>query len=166
MRPISLRETLQTRLAKASRVVILGVGSEFRGDDAAGLLLVRAVESLLAVAPARVPVHLYETETAPENFTGEVRRLQPSHVLMVDAADFQREAGAVGLIDADRAQGISFCTHALGIGLIAHYMHGEAGCEVIILGVQAASLGFGSPVSSEVRDSVAFMAEVVVSALR
>jgi hydrogenase maturation protease HycI len=165
MRPIQLRESLRTRLSDASRVVVLGVGSEFRGDDALGLLVVRGLAERMQRGGARVPVHLIETETAPENFTGEVRRLGPSHVLVVDAADFHAEAGSVGLIEPERAGGLNFCTHALGVGLVSLFLRGEAGCDVVILGVQPLSLGFGSPVSEAVAGSVAFLVEAIAEAV-
>src|SRR4030042_198259 len=75
-------------------VVIVGVGSVFRSDDAAGLHIAEALRDL---ALPHVVVLL--GDTAPENLTGEIRRARPSHVLFVDAADLGELPGSVRLLE-------------------------------------------------------------------
>ena len=51
------------------KVVLLGVGSELRGDDAVGIVIARRMEALHLAG-----VQAMEGGTAPENLTGEIRR--------------------------------------------------------------------------------------------
>ena len=68
---------------RPARVAILGVGNESNGDDGAG---VRVVRELAARMPATPGVLLIDAGTAPENFTGPLRRFRPELVIEIDAA--------------------------------------------------------------------------------
>ncbi|HQN05393.1 MAG TPA: hydrogenase maturation protease, partial [Anaerolineaceae bacterium] len=72
------RKTADTRC----RVVILGVGNELRGDDAAGVL---AVRKLLKKKEKLDDVLIIEGAQAPENFTSVIRRFNPHLILIIDA---------------------------------------------------------------------------------
>jgi hypothetical protein len=94
------------RLKGATRVVLLGVGSDLRGDDAAGMM---AAERLSHTPKLNVLLG----GTAPENLTGEIKKLKPSHLLIVDAAEMKAEAGTIRLLTPEEIGGFSFSTHAL-----------------------------------------------------
>ena len=59
---------------RPARVAILGVGNEMKGDDGAG---VRVVRELSQRMPATPGVLLVDAGQAPENFTGPLRRFRP-----------------------------------------------------------------------------------------
>jgi len=128
-------------------VVVLGVGSDLRGDDGAGPLLVQKLRRKRRLG--RI-VAVLDGATAPENLFGEVRRLRPSHVIMVDVARFGGETGEIRLLTAEEAGGITFCTHALPVGLLAQYLERETGADVLILGIQPQDASFGAQMSVEV----------------
>ena len=154
MRKQQLRPALKKALgaeapSDARPVVVLGVGSEMRSDDAAGLHVAAAVSR------AGLPgVHAWETGPAPENFTAEIRRLRPSSVIIVDCAHMQEAPGALRLIDPRDIGGVSFGTHGLPLSVLADYLHREMGCSVLILGIQPASVEVGEAMSQPVRDAV------------
>ena len=81
----NLEKFLKNRLKEASRVAILAIGSEFRGDDAAGLLVAENLKKLLKVSSRKFKVFI--GATAPENLTGDIKRFNPSHILLVDSID-------------------------------------------------------------------------------
>jgi len=139
-------------------VVVLGVGSELRSDDAAGLHVSRAL------AQRGIPgVHALDGGPAPESCTGEIRRIGPSHLFIVDAADMAEPPGTIRLIDQENITGASFGTHGLPLSVVADYLRNETGCTVAIIGIQPASLGFGeslsAPVSAAVAETVRCLAD-------
>ncbi len=153
----ALRPSPQAKPPASSRVVVLGVGSDLRSDDAAGI---RVAERLALVSlPA---VHAVIGGTAPENATGEIRRIAPTHVVIVDAADLREAPGVVRLIEAKEVGGVSFSTHTLPLSVLSTYLTQEIGCRVVTIGIQPKSLRFGGALSGEVEAAV----EEIVVALK
>ncbi len=146
---------------KAVPLVVLGVGSELRGDDAAGI----RVASALARRRLR-GVRCLAGGTAPENLTAEIKRLSPSHLLIVDAADMGRPAGSVALIEPEEAGGTAFGTHAMPLSVLAGYLRRETGCRVTLIGIQPGSLELGAALSPEVGDAVEQTVELIAECLR
>ncbi len=137
-------------------VVVLGVGSELRADDAAGVLAASRLTG------QTVPgLHAVAAGTAPENHTGEIRRIGPWAVVIVDAADMGKPPGTVRVIPIEDIGGVSFSTHTLPLHIVADYLRRETGCAVAILGIQPASLVFDDPVSPEVERGVSLAVEAI-----
>lgn len=144
-----------------NRIVIVGVGSSLRSDDAAGL---RIAEELRKLDLPSVLVLL--GDTAPENVTGEIRRALPSHVIFVDAAKFGETPGAVRLVDSVEIGGMSSSTHTLPLEVIADYLKQELGCRVLFLGLQPKVVEFGEGLSEEVAAAVAETVATLAQALQ
>jgi hydrogenase 3 maturation protease len=140
---------------RPARIAILGVGNELNGDDAAGVRVVRELAARLAATPG---VLLIDGGTAPENFTGPLRRFRPDLVLEIDAADFNAAPGTTRWIDWRRADGLSASTHTLPPSVLARYLVCELGCEVALVGIQPADLTFGERMSPEVEKAVTDLA--------
>lgn len=140
----------------ARPVVVLGVGSEMRSDDAAGLHVATALSR------AALPnVHAFEAGPAPENFTAEIRRLRPAVVVIVDCAHMDEAPGTLRLIDPLQIGGVSFGTHGLPLSVLADYLRQETGCTVLILGIQPASVDVGEALSKPVTEAVHGAAELL-----
>ncbi|MCX6095358.1 MAG: hydrogenase maturation peptidase HycI [Candidatus Bipolaricaulota bacterium] len=147
--------------ASAGTVVVLGVGSDLRADDAAGI---RVAERLARLSLSGVRAVI--GGTAPENATAEIRRLAPSHLLIVDAAEMGEDPGSVRLIDPEEVGGASFSTHSLPMSVLAGYLRGELGCRVTLLGIEPKSLAFGGAVSPEVEAAIGETVAALEEALR
>lgn len=158
-----LKQTLTDRLKAARDVALLAVGSELRGDDAVALRVAELIES----DPNHSQhLHVFVGATAPENCTGPIRRVNPSHLLVIDAADIGAEPGCVQLLDEAHLLGVTFCTHALPLSVIVNYILGACPqCEVIVLGVQPAQLGFGKALSPRVEGAAQEIARLLKSAI-
>ena len=136
--------------------MVVGVGSRLRSDDAAGL---EVAEKLGALSLPGVFSIL--GDTAPENVTGEIRRLDPTHILFVDAADLGEVPGSLRLFESADIDGMTSSTHTLPLHVIADYLTKELGCCVLFLGLQPKSLEFGEAIS----DIVARAVETAVAAI-
>jgi hydrogenase 3 maturation protease len=151
--PALVTATLK-RLGQASqppRVAVLGIGNELRRDDGAGIVVARALRSLVS-ANSRLLV--IDAGPVPENFTGQLRRFEPSLVLIVDAAQLGELAGAVRCVSWQRSSGFSASTHSLPLHVLAGYLTAELGCEVLLLGIQPADIATGARLSAIVERSV------------
>lgn len=141
---------LSSFLKGAGRVAIIGVGSELRGDDVAGLEVVRRLRRKLK-SPK---VLLVEGGVAPENFTAEIRRFKPSHVFIVDATDFGAEPGEVILAEPEAVVGQSISTHTMPLSILASYLREQTGAKVLLMGVQPASAMMGATMSEQVMRAI------------
>jgi hydrogenase 3 maturation protease len=153
-----LKQSLKKSLTKASRVVLVGVGSGLRGDDAAGLLVADKVKS------QKSKVKILVGGTAPENLTGEIKRLKPSHLVVVDSADFGAEPGAVEVVSYDKIGGHTFSTHSAPLKMMIDYLLADISFEPVVIGIQPRSLEFGAAVSPEVMAAVDEVADALLAA--
>lgn len=128
----------------------MGVGNELRGDDAAGVLVVRKLQSKKEKLKN---VLILEGAQAPENFTSVIRRFAPHMILIIDAGNFDGEPGEIILIDPDEALG-GMGTHGMSMGDFLRYLQHETGSIAAILTIQAAGNEFGDPVCPPVKRAV------------
>lgn len=140
-----------------SRVVIVGIGSEFRGDDAAGVLVARNLKKSVK-SPN---VLIIEAGVAPENFTSEIRKFKPSHVILVDAADFEAEPGTFIFTDSSAAIGQSISTHKLPLSFLSDYLRNQTSAKVLLIGIQPAGAGLSNEMCKKVEDAVDEVTEVL-----
>jgi hydrogenase 3 maturation protease len=152
------------RIGNASaRVAVLGIGNEFSGDDAIGVQIARELAPRLRSRPDCL---VLDGGTAPENFTGPLRRFRPDLVLLVDAAQFAAEPGAIAWLDWQQTDGLSGSTHTLPPSVLAQFLVGELACRLALLVIQPAQLDFGCPLSASVRAAGDRVVEALAAALR
>jgi len=157
----TLLEELSSFLEKATRVVVVGVGSDLRGDDAVGVEMVRRLRGRI-----RSPnVLMIEGGAAPENFTSQIRRFKPSHIVILDAIDFQARPGDVILADPEAIAGRSFSTHTVPLSLLAGYLKEQTGARIILLGIQPGEIGPGSRMGEAVKASMEKVLEILTEKL-
>lgn len=159
-----LRAGLRKALLNGGRAAVVGVGSESRGDDAAGLLAAELIRAACRRRRAR-SIRTFIGGTAPENISGEILRYSPSLIVIIDAADLGLKPGSIRLIPRDRVGGASFSTHAMPLAVLARYLEEAAACGVVIVGIQPSSTEWQAPLAAAVRAAAARVADAVCSAL-
>ena len=75
------RKGLKEWLSGVETLVIGGVGNRLRGDDYVGICIAERLQ-----LETYVKVKILVFETVPENFLDEIEKINPSHILIVDAA--------------------------------------------------------------------------------
>jgi hydrogenase 3 maturation protease len=146
----------------------VGIGSDLRGDDSAGLLVARALlgDERCRNAPDLL---ILEGGPAPENHTGKIRTFQPELVLFVDAAQMDEPPGTIRWIPLDIIDGMSASTHSMPLSILARYITLEFGCEVAVLGIQPAQNVIGAeltpPIRAAVKEIVAEMCDTPVTCM-
>lgn len=135
------------------RTCLVGIGSDLRGDDSAGLVVARALldDERRRNAPN---ILILEGGPAPENHTSKIRAFQPELVLFVDAAQMDELPGTIGWIPLDTIDGMSASTHSMPLSILASYITLEFGCEVAVLGIQPGQNAIGAELTHPVRAAV------------
>lgn len=127
-----------------------------------------ARDAQFRVRGARGPmeVGIFFGETAPENLTGEIRRFAPSHVVIIDAADFGLSPGQIDAIDPDgSADNSPGSTHNLPMHVLTNYLRRELNCRSLIVGIQPACITFGHAVNPAISAAARDVARMLLDSL-
>ncbi|MCZ0860096.1 hydrogenase maturation protease [Methanocorpusculum sp. MG] len=129
-------------------IIVLGVGNSLHGDDGAGPAVAAGVAAL-----GLPGIAAYDCGTAPENFTGVVRRAGPDLLVIVDAAEMGLPTGSVRRIPLERICDTAIGTHMLALSHLVRFLADAAG-EIVVVGVQPACMGDREGLSAAVERGV------------
>lgn len=152
---MSVKSFLNETLKDGQRTVVLGVGSVLRSDDGAGMYFIERLSGLIQ----RENLLLIAGSTAPENFTGVIKKFAPHKLFIVDAAFMGLSPGEIHVLDIVEIEGISFSTHMLPLSVMLSYLNTEIGCEIICIGIQPENTELGC----EMCEKVAIASESLAS---
>lgn len=146
----SLRELILRSRNEDTRIALIGIGHELRGDDGVGIAIVRA---LAATHPGNDRLCLLEVQHAPENFTSVLRRFKPNVVLMIDSANLGEAPGNIRWLSWKDLGGMTSSTHSLSLSLLANYLRLQLQCDIELLGIQPDCDTIGTALSASVRQA-------------
>jgi len=138
---MGIKTILRDKLRNAQRVAVLGIGSQLRADDATGLMIAKELK-IYKGKKKRNLLKVFLGETAPENLTGQIKKFKPTHLIVIDAVDFNLETGALRVVDIRTEAGVSFSTHRVPIEILRDYLYKSIQCETILIGMQPGSTEF------------------------
>jgi hydrogenase 3 maturation protease len=144
---MEIRDFLKKNISKGRKYAILGIGSELRSDDAAGMFLIGFLKDAIKCDN----VLLIAGSTAPENFTGVIKKCKPDILFIIDAAHMGLSPGEVKIIPESDIGGVSFSTHMLPLPVMLGYLVSEIGCGIIFIGIQPGNTDQGSDICKEVK---------------
>ena len=127
-------------------IVLLGIGNPLHADDGAGP---RLADMLIGVSG----VTAFNCGTAPENFTGLVRKLGPDLLIIADAAEMGLPAGSVRIIPPEKIHDTSVGTHTLPLYHLVDFL-ADPSRKIVIIGIQPASLEWTDQVSDPVASAL------------
>lgn len=136
------KEILKEWLTGADRLLVLGVGNELRGEDAAGILVARIMKRFNGER-----FEALECGVSVEECLDHAFEKKPSHLLIVDAFP---NGGRLMLLDpSDLESRTPVSTHAIPLPMLLEALGKPADTRVKILGIGVENFGFGSTVSDE-----------------
>jgi len=145
------------------KICVLGIGSEFKADDAAGVKIAQQLQIKCEDKKCKFAssVLCIDGSTAPENFTGDIKKFGTTHLFIIDAAEMGEKPGTVKLIPNDKVGGVSFSTHVLPIVVMINYLKQSINFESIIIGIEPKDFEFGKEMSKDVKTSVDNLTEII-----
>ena len=154
-----LRAELEEKLA-GRRCVVVGVGSELRGDDAAGLLLAERLEG-------KTRAVVFVGGDVPENYAVRVADQRPEVVLLLDAAAMDLSPGSVRLLRAEEIPPVPGVTHRPSLEMFAAFVRLDCGADTYLLGIQpdVERLGVGDEMSPQVAAALDALEPLVLDIL-
>src|SRR5579859_7417718 len=149
--------------------LVIGIGNTDRGDDAAGLAVVRAVRAALAAVPGA------GTVTTAELAGDQLGLLSlwtgADEVILVDAVCSGAPPGTVFRFTADQPLGHAFShagTHTFSLADVIELARNldELPPRLAGYGIEGRSFGFGEPMAAPVAAAVRVVTGMLLSRLR
>ena len=88
----NLQTGLERWLNKSRKIVIAGIGNPIRNDDFVGVKIVQELRNKVSEK-----VILFECETVPESYLQPIIELNPTHIILIDAAYLGLKPGNIKL---------------------------------------------------------------------
>ena len=158
---VDTESSLKEWLTGAERVVVAGIGNPFRRDDFVGVKTVRHLKKKVAEH-----VFLIEAETIPESFMQQITDFKPTHILLIDAAIINQEAGTPQLVDTKQLlRKTSISTHTLPLRIFCDYLTETTGAKIALLAIQPRDTSFGEGLTPQLKQAAKKLAATLLKLL-
>lgn len=136
------------------KLLILGVGNELKRDDGVGPFIVDNLDE-------KDNVICINAKTVPENFTGKIRKEQPSHVIIVDACLMGGEAGDIKIVDKDDFVNIGISTHSMSLSYFVKYLERDNDFKIIFVGIEPETMDWGEKPTEQVEKTAYYFIDLL-----
>ena len=117
----------------------MGIGNELKYDDGVGPFIISKLNKL----NLNENVLLINAQTVPENFTGKIRKENPSHVIIVDACLMGCKPGDIRIVDKDDFTNIGISTHSMSLSYFVKYLERDTDFKIIFVGIEPETMDWG-----------------------
>jgi hydrogenase 3 maturation protease len=153
---------LKKFLKNSDKLVILGIGNELRGDDFIGSLFARRFSKLFNESNN---IMVFDGGTVPENYTGAIKKENPTEIILIDAADMGKEAGYIRIIDQTEIANYHLSTHAMPLSFLVKYLEHSTKAKIILIGIQPKELELVGNISIEIKKSMEYLVDIFLKIL-
>ena len=91
--------------------------------------------------------------SVPENFTGLIKKYDPSHIILIDASLMNREAGEINIVNKDNIADISISTHSMSLSYLIRYLQLEKEYEILFIGMEPEIMDLSFELSPKIKNS-------------
>ena len=145
-------------LNDCEKLIVLGVGNELKSDDGVGPFIIKKLkeeniknENLLFI----------DAETVPENFTGKIRKENPTHLIIVDACLMNMQPGDMQIVDKDDFAEIGISTHSMSLSFFVKYLEKDTEFGIIFVGIEPETMEWGAKPTPKVEKAADDFIEIL-----
>ena len=91
--------------------------------------------------------------SVPENFTGLIKKCNPSHIILIDASLMNGEAGEINIVNKDNIVDISISTHSMSLSYLIKYLQLEKEYDILLIGIEPEIMDLSFELSPKIKDS-------------
>ena len=153
-----LEQQLKIFTEKYSKIIFLCIGNEMRGDDGLGPLMARNLTKLLKNQSELLVIN---AETVPENYSGLIRKENPSHIIFIDAVEMKMNPGSIKLVKCEEIAEYNISTHAMPLSFIIKYLESFTDAKMLLIGIQPKNMEMSNPISKEVKSGVEELTRII-----
>jgi len=153
-------ENLNNFLNNIDKLLIMGVGNTLKGDDGVGIEFIHNLINYYSnkynisnnkeINKINNKIVFLNCGVVPENFTDVIKKENPSHIIIYDAALMGEIPGTLKIIKLDNISSVGFSTHALPMNIIIKYINSFIDTQILIIGIEPEQLEFGNKLSKKI----------------
>ena len=129
---MSFESQLKNFLSDCEKLIVLGVGNKLKSEDGVGPVIINKLkdenienENFLFI----------DAETVPENFTGKIRKENPTHLIIVDACLMDVQPGDMQIVNKYEFANIGISTHSMSLSFFVKYLEKDTDFKIILVGI-------------------------------
>ncbi|WP_409200889.1 hydrogenase maturation peptidase HycI [Methanobrevibacter sp. DSM 116169] len=136
----------------------MGVGNSLKSDDGLGPYIIEKLGDLTSNN-----LVLINGSTAPENFTGLIKRENPSHIIIIDATLMDKTPGHIQTFHEDDFKNVNMSTHAMSLSYLIKYLKQYSDFKILFIGIQPENLDFSFELTENVEKSSLKLVDLIKS---
>ena len=160
---ISLKSEIDDFLKDYEKLIIIGIGNELRGDDGLGSFIIKELEKEETINNDKIII--IDGGSAPENFTGLIKKENPSHIIIVDAALMGSEVGTIKSIKKEEIDNINLSSHSMSLSFLIKYLENDIEFKFLFIGIEPLAMNLGEGLSKEILKSANSLKNTFISSL-
>ncbi len=145
---MSFEYQLSDFLKDFEKLIVLGVGNELKCDDGVGPFIIKRLKEQGIEDKNRLL--FINAETVPENFTGKIRKENPTHLIIVDACLMGGKPGDMKIVDKHDFANIGISTHSMSLSFFVRYLEKDTDFKIIFIGIEPESMDYSEELTENV----------------
>ncbi|MEJ2053133.1 MAG: hydrogenase maturation protease [Calditrichaceae bacterium] len=133
-----------------NKIVFVGLGNPLRSDDAAGLVLLNRLKSVVDLRKA----YFIEAGTNPENYLQKILDCPASLVVFIDTAKHGGQSGEINWLPSGQIETIAISTHTFSIKMVEKYLLSERSFDFRYCVIEPENMEMGEGLSESVKRSL------------
>ncbi len=110
--------------------LILCIGNRGSGDDSVGPYIANILKK-----EKQKDLTVIDAGIIPENYTGNIKKIGPEILVIIDAVDMNLKPGEIRLVPKEKIGVMHVSTHGIPISVIVKYLE-QYVKEIVIVGIQ------------------------------
>lgn len=145
---MSFESQLSDFLKDFEKLIVLGVGNELKCDDGVGPFIIKRLKEQGIEDKNRLL--FINAETVPENFTGKIRKENPTHLIILDACLMGGKPGDMKIVDKYDFANIGISTHSMSLSFFVKYLEKDTDFKIIFIGIEPESMDYSEELTENV----------------
>ena len=124
------------------------MGNELKCDDGVGPFIIKRLKEQGIEDKNRLL--FINAETVPENFTGKIRKENPTHLIILDACLMGGKPGDMKIVDKYDFANIGISTHSMSLSFFVKYLEKDTDFKIIFIGIEPESMDYSEELTENV----------------
>ena len=157
----NIETQIKNFLKNHQKITIMGIGNELRTDDALGPKIIEKLKQKIQ----KPNINLINAGTVPENFTGKIKKDNPTHIIIIDAVLMNKQPGHIQIIKKEEIKNTNTSTHSLSLNYLIKYLEQEKTYKILFIGIQPKNLELGIQLSPEIEKATQKIEKILIKNL-
>ena len=147
---MSFESQLSIFLSDCEKLIVLGIGNELKSDDGIGPFIINKLKNENI---ENDNILFIDTKTVPENFTGKIRKENPTHLIIVDACLMGLNPGDINIVNRYDFANIGISTHSTSLSYFVKFLEKDSNINILFVGIEPETMEFGEKPTQKVENA-------------